>query len=282
MMADRTVVFDVGGTNSRIAVFEHGKIVWRAQLATPAQAGPDATLENMAQLFAPLGNLVAPVCVAVTGQVANGCVTAHNPAILTDWHSYPLQQRLSERLQLPVKLVNDARAAAWGEYRYGSGQGIGEFLFLTVSTGVGAGLILNGRLHIAKKGFDAEIGETRCADGKTLEEHASGTALGLLARQHSYGSARQLCDAAERGDQPAEALYQSGIREIAAKLADLAVILGIERVAVGGSVGLRPHYLERLSAEIKKYPAMYQPELVTAQLGHDAGLFGAADLVEVT
>ena len=274
----KTVVFDVGGTHSRIALFENGQIIWRDQHNTPAHAGPDATVATMAQLFAPLGNLTATIVVAVTGQVVNGCVTAHNPDILTDWNSYPMQQRLADKLRQPVRLVNDARAAAWGEYLFGSGQGMEEFLFLTVSTGVGAGLILNRRLHLARNGFDAEIGEMKCADGKTLEQHASGTALGQLARQHGYASAQLFCDAADAGSEPANRLYQSGIRHIAGKLADLVVMLGIERVAVGGSVGLRPGYLDRLGAELANYPAIYQTELVAAQLGHDAGLFGAANL----
>jgi len=282
MAPKKTVVFDVGGTNSRIALFENGVITWRDQCTTPAMAGPDATIDVMAQLFAPLGALQAPVAVAVTGQVVDGCVTAHNPDILTNWQRFPLQQRLSDRLQLPVQLINDARAGAWGEYVYGSGQGMSEFLFLTVSTGIGAGLILKGRLHRAKNGFDAEIGEMRCADGRTLEQHASGTALGQLALQYRYSNAKMLCDAADRGDEQANILYQNGIRDIAAKLADLAVMLGIQRVAVGGSVGLRSGYLERLGAEMANYPAIYRVELVAAQLGHDAGLFGAANMVEVT
>jgi N-acylmannosamine kinase len=90
-----------------------------------------------------------------------------------------------------------------------------------------------------------------------------------------------LCDAADQGDPQADTLYQNGIREVAGKLADLAVMLGIQRVAVGGSVGLRPGYLERLERELKTYPPIYQLELVAAQLGHDAGLFGAADLAAV-
>lgn len=288
MTHHKIVVFDVGGTQTRIALFENGQIIRRDQLATPGKSGPDATVEMMAQLFTALGSPaaadgvaadgVAAVGVAITGQVVNGCVTAHNPAILSDWHNYPMQQRLSERLQQPVRLINDARAAAWGEYRYGSGQGYDEFLFLTVSTGVGAGLILNRQLHLAKNGFDAEIGEMRCADGRTLEDHASGTALGQLAVQYGYASAKALCDAADAGDLKADALFQNGIAQIAAKLADLAVMLGIQRVAVGGSVGLRPGYLDRLKREMEQFPAIYQLELVAAQLGHDAGLVGAADL----
>lgn len=277
-MVQQSVVFDIGGTQSRIALFEDGQIVWRDQLATPVKAGPDALIDSAAQLFSPLKNLQVPVCVAVTGQVVDGCVTAHNPAIMSDWHSYPLQQKLAGRLGLPVRLINDARAAAWGEYVHGSGQGLDEFLFITISTGIGAGLILNRRLHLAKNGFDAELGETKCADGRTLEDHASGTALGQLALQYHYANAKALCDAADHGDPQADALYQNGIREVAKKLADLAVLLGIERVAVGGGVGLRPGYLERLAREVNKFAPIYQTELVRAQLGHDAGLYGANGL----
>jgi len=274
----KSIVFDIGGTQSRIALFEEGQIVMRDQLATPSQAGPDALLASAAQLFAQVEHVQAPVCVAVTGQVVDGCVTAHNPAIMADWHSYPLQQKLAEKFGRPVRLINDARAAAWGEYLYGSGAGLAEFLFLTVSTGVGAGLILNRRLHLAANGFDAEIGEMKCHDGKTLEDHASGTALGQLALQYRYSNARMLCDAADQGDTQADTLYQNGIREIAKKLADLAVMLGIQRVAVGGGVGLRPGYLERLQREMNLFPKIYRIEVVAAQLGHDAGLYGAADL----
>lgn len=274
----QAVVFDIGGTQSRIALVEDGQIRWRDQVRTPAHAGPAATLDMMADLFAPLGALRAPVCVAVTGQVADGCVTAHNPAIMSNWQKFALQDGLAARLQLPVRLVNDARAAAWGEYLAGSGHGCDDFMFLTVSTGIGAGLVLNGRLHLARNGFDAEIGEMLCEDGKTLEDHASGTALGTLALQHGYADARQLCDAADAGLTPAATLVDDGIRRIAARLADMAVMLGIERVAVGGGVGLRPGYLQRLDAAMQRYPAIYRVPLVAARLGHDAGLLGAAAL----
>jgi len=275
----RKIVFDIGGTQSRIALLEDRHVVWRDQTATPSQAGPDAVIECMAQLFRPVSHHNDPVGVAITGHIVAGCVTAHNSAILPGWQSFPLQQRLSEKLNRPVLVFNDARAAAWGEYRFGAGQGYDEFLFLTVSTGVGGGLILNRRLHIAQNGFDAEIGEMKTADGRTLEQHASGTALNCLAVQHGYGTAKLLCDAADQGDLQAEAMVQHGVREIAKKLADMAVMVGIQQVALGGSVGLRPGYLERLQNEIKNFSAIYQVNVCAAQLGHDAGLLGVADLV---
>jgi N-acylmannosamine kinase len=278
-MTKKIVVFDIGGTQSRVALFEDERIVWRDQAATPSHAGPEDMVNSMVQLCGPVAELDVEIGVAITGQIVNGCVTAHNPAIMANWQSFPLQQHLSARLKRPVQIFNDARAAAWGEFRFGSGQDCHEFLFLTVSTGVGAGLILNRRLHIAQNGFDAEIGEMKVADGDTLENHASGTALNQLAARHGYGDAKLLCDAADQGDPRANSLYESGIRAIAAKLADLAVMLGIQRVAIGGSVGLRPGYLDRLQRALRSYPPIYQIELVAARLGHDAGLIGAADLI---
>lgn len=274
------IAFDVGGTNSRIAMIADGKIVTRDEAATPSKDGPEALVERLAELFKPYVTSDAPIGIAITGQIVDGCVTAHNPNLLPGWQNFPLRATLSKTFGRPVHLINDARAGAWGEYLYGSGRGCDEFLFLTVSTGVGAGLILNRRLHLAHNGFDAEIGEMKTADGVTLEEHASGSALSRQAALHGYGDAKALCDAADGGDEKAEALLQHGITEIAKKLADMAVMLGIQRVAIGGGLGLRPGYLERLQRTMMTYPPIYRYELVRAELGHDAGLVGVAALAQ--
>ncbi|HEX7644125.1 MAG TPA: ROK family protein [Burkholderiaceae bacterium] len=272
------IALDIGGSKSRIALIENGRIAWRNDAETPRAYGPAAMLEQMLALHEPLRTLYAPIGVAITGQIVDGCVTAHNSAVLPGWRNYPLRRELSAALGRPVAVVNDARAAAWGEYLQGAGRGLSEFLFLTVSTGVGAGLVLNGRLHLAKNGFDAEIGEMSMLDGATLEDHASGTALGRYAAQLGYAGAKELCDAADAGDKRAEDIYMHGIREIARKLADLAVMLGIERVALGGSVGLRPGYLERLRREMQTFRPIQRYEIARAMLGADAGLHGAAAL----
>jgi len=279
---NQIIALDVGGTKSRIALIEDGRIAWRDERDTLRAAGPAAMLEQMIELLRPMQRphvpIDAPIGVAITGQIADGCVTAHNSAVLPGWQRYPLRRQLSDALGRPVTVVNDARAAAWGEYLHGAGRGLSEFLFLTVSTGVGAGLILNHRLHLAKNGFDAEIGEMTMPDGASLEDHASGTALARHAARLGYDGARALCDAADASDARAEEVYLHGIREIARKLADLAVMLGIERVALGGSVGLRPGYLERLQREMERFRPIQRYELVRAELGADAGLHGAAAL----
>lgn len=275
---NETIAFDIGATNSRIALFENGKPTWKEQAPTPAREGPQAFVDMMEALCRPLPQRDAPVGVAIAATVTEGRVTAHNSDVLPGWSGFPLESVLSERLRRPVRVVNDARAAAWGEFIHGAGRGCDEFLFVTVSTGVGAGVVLNRRLHLAHNGFDAELGETRATAGGTLEDHASGTALGRLAAEHGYANGKLLCDAADRGDDAAEKLYRHGIKELASKLADLAVMLGIQRAAIGGSVGLRAGYVERLREELAQLPPMYRIELARAELDHDAGLYGAAAL----
>jgi N-acylmannosamine kinase len=275
----RVLALDVGGTQSRVALFEGGRIVWRDARPTPARQGPEAVVALLQELVAPVAAAEARMAVAIAGFVQQGRVTAHNAGLLMDWRAYPLQHRLEAALQRPVQVFNDARAAAWGEYRLGGGRGVREFCFVTVSTGVGAGLVLGGRLHLARNGLDAELGETLTAEGRTtLEDAASGTAMHQAAQRLGFADGRALCDAADAGDAEAERALRHGIRQLALKLADLRVLLGIERTAVGGGLGLRPGYLERLREEMHRLPALYRHEIIRAQLGADAGLHGVCAL----
>jgi N-acylmannosamine kinase len=263
----------------RAAVAEGGRLLWRAQRDTPSGDGPEGALRAIVELLTPVASVDGPVAVAIAGQVdRHGCVTMHNPAIFSGWQAWPLRERLAGRLGRPVRVFNDARAAAWGEHLQGAGRGCSEFMFVTVSTGVGAGLVLGGRLHLAANGLDAELGETLSGDGRPLETLASGSALDQAARERGWPDAAAWCDAAEAGDAHAEALLQHGIDELARKLADLTVLLGLQRTAVGGGLGLRPGYLHRLQRALQRWPALYQHELVAAELGADAGLLGAAAL----
>jgi N-acylmannosamine kinase len=93
-----------------------------------------------------------------------------------------------------------------------------------------------------------------------------------------FADGRALCDAADAGHAEAERALRHGIRQLALKLADLSVLLGVERTAVGGGLGLRPGYLERLREEMHRLPALYRHEIIGAQLGADAGLHGVCAL----
>ena len=165
----QVIAFDIGGTNSRIALFDDGKLIWRDQTPTLGQQGPHAMLASMLALYQPMKVVQAPIGVAIAAQVVGPYVNASNESILSAWHHFPLASALSEKTQQRVTVVNDARAAAWGEYIAGSGGDSEQFLFVTISTGIGAGIVLNGRLHLARNGYEGELGETLTENGASLK-----------------------------------------------------------------------------------------------------------------
>ncbi|GAA0511386.1 ROK family protein [Deinococcus depolymerans] len=288
--ASPLLALDIGGTSMRAALVEAGgRVLERLETRTPRPATPDAVLAAMTELAAPLAGQAGAVGVACAGAVAAGRVTATAAHTFPGWTDVPLAARLGLGLGLPCAALNDARAAAWGEARAGAGRGVNEFMFVTVSTGVGAGLVLGGRLHLAGNGLDAELGfvSVPAAWGPgaqvpglgrlgPLEFESSGTALGAQAAALGFGDARALCDAADAGDGRALEVTGRAAALLAWKCADVAALLGVTRVAFGGSVGLRAGFLGQVRAALEAFPERYRPELVHAALGADAGLIGAA------
>ncbi|GGR07974.1 ROK family protein [Deinococcus ruber] len=283
------LALDIGGTSIRAAQVVGGQIVQRLETRTPKPSTPGSVILAAAELARPLAAECRALGVACAGAVAGGRVTATAAHTFPGWTDIPLSAELGERLNLPSSALNDARAAAWGEYAAGAGRGSREFMFITVSTGVGAGLILDGRLHLAGNGLDAELGFVSVPAlwqsgtdvpplGRLgpLEFETSGTALNARAALQGQQNARALADAAEAGDAQADADYTRSAALIAWKVADLAAMLGITRAALGGSVGLRDGYLERVRTALAHFPERYQPQIVHAELGADAGLIGAA------
>lgn len=279
-MSAPVLALDVGGTTTRAARVEGNAIVWRAEAPTPARRGPDAVIGAALDLLGGAGSGATALGVAMTGRVVRGRVTALNTETLPGWTDVPLAERLAGALGLPTAVLNDARAAAWGEFAAGAGRGTSEFAFVTVSTGVGAGLVLGGRLHEARNGLDAELGFTLVPGGRyaapglpglsALEFEASGSAL------DARGGARALLDAAEAGDPGAAEEVGRAAGLVAWRVADLAALLGVERVALGGSVGLRAGFRSRVTAALAALPDLYRVPVVPAELGADAGLVGAA------
>jgi len=259
---------DIGGTKLLAASVQEGRILQGRQAPTPPDRSPQAVLSvalELLRLFLPSAKALG---VAATGTVREGKVTAPNQQTLP-WTELDLQERLHQATGLPVFVLNDADAAAWGEARFGAGRGYTNFLFVTVSTGIGSGLILEHRLHQG-----SELGFTRVAAGAFLEHLASGKALDEWARKRGWKGAAEVIERASSDPQAAAQLDQSA-RLLAEKLLDLRVVLGLERVVVGGGLGLREAYLERLQNLVG--PSL---PIEAAQLGAEAGLIGAADWAE--
>ncbi len=283
------LALDIGGTSLRAALVLNGKVLERRQASTPQPATPARVLAAITALSSPLVEWATAVGVACAGAVTQGTVNATADHTFPEWQDVPLASQLVAVFNRPTVVLNDARAAAWGESNVGAGHGLSEFMFVTISTGVGAGLILGHRLHLAQNGLDAELGFTflPALEGQgfncpplghleALEHQASGTALGRAARRLGLADARALADAAEADDVQAQAAYGRAAAQIAWKAADVAALLGISRVALGGSIGLRRSFQHLVNASLTHFPTQFQPEIVPAALGADAGLIGAA------
>lgn len=271
---------DLGGTKTAAARVVAGRIEDRQQAPTDGEAGFSAQLASMTALLDRLGYRPgAPLGVAVAGRVdAAGRWLAVNSGTLTGIAGAPLLECLHQRFGAEVILRNDAAAAALAEARLGAGRGAGRFAYLTVSTGVGGGVVLDGRLLRSGDGLaghvgfmSSPLGDDPCGSGRrgTVELVAAGRAI---ARAAGTPDARAAFAA---GTPAAAAAIERSARAIARLCADLRAIFGLDRIAIGGSVGLAEGYLPRVIEHLAGEPALFRVDLVPAALGQDSALLGA-------
>jgi len=279
--ADPVLAFDIGGTKTLAALVRGSEILDRKLVATRRDVGAPGWLEELAALAVDWQGKYSCAAAAVTGLVADGKWSSLNPATLAIPENYPIAQRLGAALGVPAEVVNDAQAAAWGEYRFGAGQGR-DMAFLTISSGIGGGIVCGGRLLRGARGLAGSLGQCprRTADVPVrLEVLASGFAIAKAARESGReGDARAVFDAARGGEGWADAILCEAAAELAAAIAGLQAVVDPERIVIGGGIGLADGFLARLEDALKAYPNVLIPNLVRPGLGVDAGIIGAADL----
>ncbi|MFP7570449.1 ROK family protein [Marivita sp. S2033] len=278
---------DLGGTKIAAARIENGTVVDRLIAPTDSAADPEAQIATIGSLLVKLGHEAgAPLGVAVAGRVdASGAWHAVNRGTLPAILGFGLEQYLNRRFGAATCL-NDAAAAAFAEGLFGAGRDSDSFAYLTVSTGVGGGLVLGKRLVSSANGLAGHVGfvtsrfaSLPCGSGRmaTVESTAGGRGIAAAAAAggHPGMDARAVFAAAAQGEHWAEGIVANSAKAVAALIGDLAAILGLETVAMGGSIGLAPGYIEHTRSALDEEPALFRPTLVAAELGHDAPLIGA-------
>ncbi|PWK59193.1 ROK family protein [Roseicyclus mahoneyensis] len=277
---------DLGGTKIAAARIVQGQIVARASCATDAHAPPEAQVAVMAELARQVGYQTgAALGVAVAGRIDDrGHWHAVNTGTLSAIVEVPLTDLITRALG-PANCMNDAAAAALAEARLGAGRGLRNFGYLTVSTGVGGGFVLGGRLLESRSGLAGHVGFTTapgadepCGSGRrgTVESLAGGRALAEAARRAGQvADARTICDAATQGEAWALHIVTVSARAIATLIADLTATLGLDAVAIGGSIGLADGYIDLVRDALDEAPAVFRVPITPAALGTDAPLFGA-------
>ncbi len=281
------IALDIGGTKLAASLINDNNIIIDSRRSsTPKSGCADDLASALEQLIAPLLNQASAIVVASTGIINQGRLTAVNPDNLGGLNDFPLQTTIEEISGLPVQLLNDAQAAAWGEYCQLE-RPCKSMAFITVSTGVGAGLVINGELQTGLTGLAGHAGHTtvdpqgpKCGCGRSgcVEALASGTAIGKLAGEiyKKNLDAKAVFERFHQGDQNAQMIIDRSAQAIAILLGNMKALLDIEVVVIGGSVGLAEGYLARVRYFMEQQPALFQVDITPARLGHEAGLKGAA------
>lgn len=281
------IAVDFGGTKISAARVVDGVVQTHLKTRTDGNADVEAQLAAICELIDRLEvSDTDNVGIAVAGRVSGaGVWFALNTKTLSKVTEFPLQDRLSEILDRPVTVQNDATAAAIGEYRCGAGRGTTAFGFITVSTGIGGGLILEGKPVVSEMGLAGHVGFTtsrlaqhRCGSGRdrTVESIASGRALARYAADAGQPGldGKAVYQAHLSGEAWARDLVCQSASAVAELCANLKTVLDLDRIALGGSIGLAEGYLDLVRAALKEEPEIFRPSVIHAALGADAALIG--------
>jgi glucokinase len=268
---------------------QRGNILLRRTALTPAHGHvPDALLGLIASVRSETGHgAVSHAVVALPGVVdyEEGRLL-WAPHLPESWAERLSRHTLSSQLSLPAYIANDADMAAVGEAMFGAGVGATDVAYLTISTGIGAGVVQAGRLSRGRRSL-AEIGHTiidveSWCDGRpgTLEELGSGSGVARIARERGMGEldARAVGAAASEGNTTAIAIWQDAIAACGAGLENLVMSFYPGLVVIGGGMGRRPDFFHPLRDMVLARAEHHPVDLaiVRSVLKDDAGLVGAA------
>jgi len=298
----QTVVLalDIGGTKLAAGIVDPSGHVHSFLVApTLGEQGPERVLERLWELGREAREAsgvpwadVAAIGVACGGPLdpCRGVLLA--PPHLPGWRDVPVTALAEEAYGRPAVLENDATAAAAGEHRYGAGAGTRNMVYLTISTGVGGGVVVDGRLYRGATGNGGELGHVTvdrhgrpcrgCGRRGCLEAYVSGTSIAERAREEGLArtDAADVAAAARDGDARARAVWDETVDALACGLTSIVNLFEPELVVLGGGVSRAGEQLlapvrERVRADAMK-PAGEAAEIVQSVLGERVGVVGAA------
>jgi glucokinase len=304
---------DLGGTKISTALVDAaGKIIARDYRETQAAKGQKVVIKRMVdaahQVIGEAGIALGQVTAVGVGSPGpidsrTGVVTA--PPNLPGWKNVPLKQLIEEALGIATFLENDANAAALGEHRFGAGRGVQNMIYVTASTGIGGGLILDGQLYSGATGAAGEIGHMTvlpwgpycgCGNRGCLEALASGTAIAREGRElvrrgvptliaelaegdPERATAKLIAEAADKGDIAAQDILSEAMTYLGVGMANLVNLFNPELIVIGGGLTNMGEGLfgpVRRAIEQRAFPAAVRAvKVVPAELGDDVGVLGA-------
>ncbi len=313
-----TIGVDLGGTNLRAGIVEPetGRVLALKSVPTLAREGPEAVMGRMAGLILTTiqdcgmaASDIGAVGIGVPGvlDLDHGLVL-FLPNLPTTWPNVPLAGVISRDTGLPVYLLNDVRSITYGEWKFGAGQGVDTMACFAIGTGIGGGLVVNGKLHLGIGGTAGELGHQTidlngpvcgCGNRGCLEAFASGPAIaamgvkaviqGLTTRigvlvdyDLNKITPEVICEAARQGDSVAVDIYNQAGMYLGVAISNVLVMIGPRKVVIAGGVSAAWDLLSGPISRTVKERVTIMPaglvEIVPASLGSNAGVIGAAML----
>lgn len=310
-MTQLALGIDLGGTKINFALLDqNGKIVKRKQIPTNASEGADQILKRISDTIIELSeNIPIGIGVGVAGQVdpKDGTIIS---APNLKWSYIPIQTYLATKHQLPVHVINDVKAAALGEWRFGAAKGCSDFVALFIGTGIGGGIVSEGHLLTGSSNSAGELGHSiinmngpkcTCGSWGCLEAHASGWAIARRAREAIASHPRQgkvllqkcehsldqlttkmICEGYREGDIFSTQIISEAIEALTAGCISIVNGLNPQMLIIGGGVseGI-PDLIARIDEGVRGRAlraALANLKIVSAQLGAEANVIGAASL----
>ena len=310
------LVMDVGGNWTRAALVSRpGEVIWRERTPTGSQEGRIAVIARVEALLhrgiSHAGDSsIAGVGIGVASPLNPKTGIMYSPPNIPSLDGVSFKSLWETKLGWPVLVANDATLAALGEYHYGAGSGADTLVYLTISTGIGGGIVANGRLLVGAYGMAGEFGHMtidrngptcKCGNVGCLEAIASGTSIAETAQRLvkekdasmiadmvsgdlSRISAETVFEAAARGDSVASGILEDVSGALGAALVNILHIFNPDCIVIGGGVSQNWSYLQpAVSSYIKAYAMSHVQrmgfKLLVSSLGDDIGLLGAAALV---
>ncbi len=311
MSKEVLVGIDIGGTKIAVAVADlQGRIMAKGRFPTQVEAEPRAIIEKIVRQTEDMvaqcgGRPVAAVGVGCGGPLDPASGVILSPPNLPGWDRIPLGDMLAAAFKAPVSVDNDANAAALGEYRFGAGMGCRVFVYVTVSTGIGGGVVIDGKLLHGVGAGAGEIGHQtilpdgplcNCGNRGCLEALASGTAIARRMRERLREKGRRtlmgadvdaitsegVARAAIAKDPLAAEVWRETVEFLGIGLANAITMLAPEVVVIGGGVAKTGDALfgpvrEEVKRRVFLVP-MSGVSIVPSKLGDDVGVIGAVTL----
>jgi glucokinase len=312
----KTIGCDLGGTNLRAALVdpETGEVSHLKSIPTMAREGHVAVMERMGLLFEAIliaagvrSGEIDAIGIGVPGELdLERGETIFLPNLPGTWPHVPLAETISNMTKLPVYLLNDVRAITYGEWKFGAGRGVDTIACFAIGTGIGGGLVINGKLHLGIGGTAGELGHLTidfngplcgCGNHGCVEAYASGpaiaamglkavtqgltTSIGTLAGYDLNRITPELiAKAAHEGDAIARDIYEQAGLALGIAAANVCISIGPRRIVIGGGVvragDLLLDPIRRTLKERVFLMPVDQVQVVPAELGDNAGVIGVA------